>query len=85
MKMKVMGLTHKQGEYKGQKYDNFYLYVQYGKDGVSGVVCESVKLKSEFMANVCADAGIGIGDLLGKTIDVSYNRYGTPEQLEIVE
>lgn len=52
-------------------------HVTYPKEGVEGVVCESIFVSSRSDIQV---AGIRVGD----TVDLSYNRYGSVDRLDPV-
>lgn len=83
MKAKVIGFERKQGEYQGRPYDNCYLHIRYKKQGVVGSAVESVKVKSGFLAEICAENEIVPDQLVGRDVVIYYNRYGQLEQLEL--
>lgn len=69
MKYLVIGMERKEGVYQGYAYDNTYYHCTYEKEGVEGLACTSIKVKT---ANV--NEAVTVGD----TVAVYYDRYGKP-------
>ncbi len=83
MKCKVLGLQRATGEYQGRNYDNYNLFVSYPKEHVVGEVAEKLKFKAVSFSEFCSNVGVVPKDLVGMTIDVSFNRYGQPETIDL--
>ena len=80
MKAKVLGWAHKQGEYKGFKYDNFILHMN-----VSGTAVEQIKVKAPVFSNFLLESDVTENELIGRTIDLQYGRHDALESLELLD
>lgn len=81
--LKVIGVKKQEGEYNGNPYKNYVIYVVDSDNQTNTVVglCPStIKVKQEFLNNIC-DAK----DLYQKEIEVYYNSYGHVAKFEILK
>lgn len=86
MKFKVIGYAQKQGEYNGHAYDNTYLHVVSKKNNVTGQAAEAIKLKTPFVNSVLLENDfLTLNDLIGRTVEIGFDQYGIPEELEVLE
>lgn len=85
--MKVIGIGEKIGTYEGTEYHNVMIHCTKEDDSCMGVVTEVVKIKfnnvHEIFGNPMSSADWQA--LLGKNIVVNYNRYGTVQNVSILE
>lgn len=90
--MKIIGISESKGAYEGFKYHNYIFYCENsGMPAVSGVVVERFKIKSDVISNFYERFGNGekLNDffnyLIGKKIRIFYNRYGQPNEIDLIE
>lgn len=77
--LSVVGIVHAQGEYNGQKYDNYNLHctrpANEQNDNEQGCITEIIKVK----ATLFSDCDVNIGD----NIDVAYDKYGRIKEIVV--
>lgn len=85
--MNVVGISEKIGEYQGRDYHNIMLHCTKESDDSYGLITEVVKVKfanvSEVFGKVMSAADWQ--NLVGKTVFVNYNRYGTVQSVQVAE
>ena len=87
----VIGVQRKSGTYEGNQYDNFMMHCVNDAPSVptiAGSVCEIVKIKAlnlraVFDGLISSDADWRA--LIGSKVRVHYDRYGNPEQIEVLD
>ena len=80
--MIVKGIKHSTGEYNGNKYDNYILYVINPDDKYAIGMCpELVKVKSSLISEVINPDNIE--HLIDSDINFYYDRYGKVVQLSV--
>lgn len=85
--MKVVGISEKSGEFQGREYHNIMIHCTKESDVAYGVITEVVKVKFGNVHEVFGKAMSSADwqNLVGKTLLVNYNRYGTVQSVQIVE
>lgn len=89
--LKVIGVARKYGTYEGREYDNFMMHCVNDSPSVAmigGSACEIVKIKAQNLRGVfggLVTSDKDWRDLIGAIVRVHYDRYGNPEEIEIVE
>lgn len=80
--MIVKGIKHSTGEYNGNKYDNYILYVINQDDNNTIGLCpEIVKVKSSLISEVINP--LNIDSLIDRDINFYYDRYGKVVQISV--
>lgn len=92
-KMQVIGVSVKSGVYQDNPYKNLIIYTTYKDSSVEGLMCEPVKVKFKsindalnlnLMASEVEKLGtIDFINLIGKEIQVHYDKYGQVEDIFI--
>lgn len=81
----ILGVNTSAGQYEGHDYNKIKLYCQGQFDAkwtnAVGVSVDVISVDAERMQTVIADLGGNLKNLLGKQIDVYYNRYGKPDKI----
>lgn len=91
MSLKVIGVLRKYGTYEGKEYDNFMMHCVNDAPSVAmigGSACEIVKIKAQNLRSVFGgviSSDADWRDLIGSKVRVHYDRYGNPEEIEILE
>lgn len=85
MKYEVVGIRRKSGEYEGRPYDNTYLNALCVRDNVIGRDVASLKMKTTAFSNLLQTYGIATSDLVGKTVNVSFDEYRNVEEVVIMD
>ncbi|MCM1228210.1 MAG: hypothetical protein NC320_12480 [Clostridium sp.] len=85
--MQVLGIAEKMGKYEGNEYHNIMIHCCKENENAYGQITEVVKVK---FANVREVFGkvMSASDwqrLVGKTIFVSYDRYGVVQNVQAAE
>lgn len=81
MKVKVVGCELREGEYQGNKYKNYLLYVvpeQKRPSDLFGVCPQTVKIKSRFVE----ENGINLKEYFQHSIEIFYDSYGNVAKIE---
>lgn len=85
----VIGVQQKQGEYQGKPYNNYILHcTKEDESGNSfGVISEQVKVKASKVVEIFGHTMTPSDwdELVGKEIRVFYNKYGTADEVRIIE
>lgn len=84
MKFEIVGVQRKKGEYEGHAYDNHNLYVLSIDPNVTGKLAGSIKIKTPAFSAILQDNGISAADLLGKTVNISFDQYRNVESIEVL-
>lgn len=89
--IKLIGVQRKAGEYNGQQYDNINLHV-IDDSPASPTICGDTayhikvkvhRVKDVFDGLITSDADWC--EILGKEIDISWDRYGNPSKIQVKE
>lgn len=83
MNYEIMGIQRKQGEYGGRPYDNTILHTLSSNVNVTGKQADTIKVKTTVFQNILKNCGCTPNDLLGKTADIAFDRYGTLEYFDL--
>ena len=94
-KYKVVGVSESKGEYKGYEYRNLILHTECEDRYTVGVKTDKFKIKWVNLSDVfrlgLRDSEINnlttsdFKDLLGKNVFFSFDRYGNPDRVEVIE
>ena len=83
-KVKVVGAELKEGEYQGNAYKNYFLYVVDSvkkQTEIFGVCPQVIKVKGKFVT----DNDINVKSLNQKVCEFFYDRYGNITKIDIDE
>lgn len=85
--MKVVGITEKSGEYQGREYHNIMIHCTKESDDSYGLITEVVKVKFGNVREVFGKpmSAADWQNLVGKTVFVNYNRYGTVQSVQVAD
>lgn len=83
----IRGIKQSCGEYQSYKYDNIILHCVCSDDGkmLAGVPVDVVKVKKAAFNDIMNRNKMGLDDFIGCTIRVFYDKYGKPEDFDILE
>lgn len=86
MKVKIIGIKHSSGEYKGYPFDNYVLTCvrEATTENSVGLECIDVKkttIKSKFLASVTGLTGAEIFAKVGFHADLLFNEYGRVDRV----
>ena len=84
-KYQIVGVQRKKGSYEGHEYDNTYLHVLGKNLNVSGMMCDTIKMKTAMYNSVLLENGIGDTDIVGRAADISFDKYRNVESVELFE
>lgn len=84
MNYEIIGIQQKRGEYEGRAYDNTIVHVLSTNANVIGKEASTIKMKTAVFQDILKDCNCAPNNLLGKTADISFNRYGTLEYFELL-
>ena len=84
MYYKILGYERKTGEYQGHQYDNIYLHAATVNPRVTGEQVDRVKVKTAMLNEVLNQCGCSLNELVGQTVDLSFDRYSSLEYLDLV-
>lgn len=98
--MKIIGIVNSQGDYQGNKYHNLVLHVSYKETNerkdCQGLMTDTIKLRYSALNDLLS---MGLADpadvekmtsetfnyLLGKEIEVAYNKFGGIQSLKVMD
>lgn len=98
--MKILGLVNSSGDYQGHRYHNLVIHVSYvetnGNKDCKGELVDTIKLKYSDLNTLF---NMGLADpsdveklgtdtfsyLIGKSIDVAYNKFGAVQSVQIYD
>ena len=84
MQITVQGLERRTGEYQGYAYDNTNIHATYESRNVIGNRVDRIKVKTAVLNDALKRYGCNGKDLIGQTLDISFDRWNTVEYLDIV-
>lgn len=84
MKYDIIGVERRNGEYEGKLYDNTYLHTVSSSLKVIGSKTETIKMKTSEFNELLKDNGWTSKDLIGKSADVTFDRYQRVEYFELL-
>ena len=87
MNLTVIGVQQKKGIYHTVPYDNYVLHCTREDENAFGVVTDQIKVKSLSVPDVFGFSMTNSDweELIGKTICVFYNKYGSADEIRIVD
>lgn len=98
--MKIIGIVNSMGDYQGNKYHNLVLHVSYKdtneRKDCQGLMTDKLKLRYSDLNDLLS---LGLADpadvqkmtsetfnyLLGKEIEVAYNKFGGIQSLKVLD
>ena len=84
MNYEIVGIERKQGDYQGAPYDNTLLHTLSLNVNVAGRKTDIIKVKTPVFQTVLKNCGCGSNDLLGKTADITFDKYSNLEYFELL-
>ncbi len=75
--MKLIGYQLKEGEYRGNAFSGFELYFSFKNESICGLGITKAYISRK-------NCMINLDELLGKEVEVLYNRFGKVQELREV-
>lgn len=85
---KVRGVKHSSGEMNGFQYDNMNMHCVLDAGDIPmtcGEPVEIVKVKTPTFQQILKVRGYVVSDLIGSVVRFTYDKYGKPQDFEIVD
>lgn len=84
MNFEIVGIQQKRGDYEGRAYDNTLVHVLSTNANIIGKEVSTIKMKTAVFQNILKDCNCAPNNLLGKTADITFDRYGNLEYFELL-
>lgn len=84
MNYEIVGIQQKRGEYEGRPYDNTLLHVLSTNVNIIGKKVDTIKVKTAVFQGLLKDCGCASDGLIGKSADISFDRYGNLEYFDML-
>ena len=84
MKYDIVGIERRAGEYEGRPYDNTYFHALSPDLKVIGTKTSTIKMRTSEFNELLKDNGWTGKDLIGKSADVTFDRYQRVEYFELL-
>jgi len=84
MHFEIVGIQNKRGEYEGRSYDNTFLHALSTNVNIIGKQVTTIKMKTDVFQNILKDCNCAPNGLIGKTADITFDRYGNLEYFEML-
>ena len=84
MNFEIVGIQQKRGEYEGRAYDNTLLHTVSANVNIIGKQVSTIKMKTTVFQNILKDCNCAPDGLIGKTADMTFDRYGNLEYFEML-
>lgn len=90
--MKIVGIEHRTGNYKGFDYDNYIIHTvndtPFGGSCIAGGITDTYKVKARAVADVFSGrikAESDFKSIVGCSADILCDKYGNPVKVNILE